>query len=199
MTLENVGVVTARELQPLLEESIFYCGRTATWLQILAADHSPIGEYMKLKASTDYGVRAVLYIAEKGGVCSSKEISEQMQIPRDYLIQLALHLRNAGIIKAFAGKNGGYALAKSPSKITLYSILNAFENDGRPSAKLSRSRNADDITASVISMHKTIVKRMDTYLKGITLADIMHSTEEGAESEILAEALRREADRLSQA
>ena len=45
---------------------------------------------MKLKASVDYGVRAIMYLALKGGTCSSREISDEMSIPRDYLIQLAL-------------------------------------------------------------------------------------------------------------
>ena len=77
---------------------------------------------MKLKASVDYGVRAVIYLAVKGETCSSREISEEMSVPRDYLIQLALRLRNAGIIKARPGKNGGYVLAKAPEEITIGSI-----------------------------------------------------------------------------
>jgi hypothetical protein len=52
---------------------------------------------MKMKASVDYGIRAMLYLAAKGTTCSSREISEEMQVPRDYLIQLALRLRNAGL------------------------------------------------------------------------------------------------------
>ena len=55
---------------------------------------------MKMKASVDYGVRAILYLATKETTCSSREISEEMAVPRDYLIQLALRLRNAGLIKA---------------------------------------------------------------------------------------------------
>ena len=45
---------------------------------------------MKLKASVDYGVRAVMYLAIKNDTCSSREISEEMSVPRDYLIQLAV-------------------------------------------------------------------------------------------------------------
>ena len=55
---------------------------------------------MQFKASTDYGLRAVLYLAAQGHTCSSKDIAQDMSIPRDYLIQLAQLLRNAGIIEA---------------------------------------------------------------------------------------------------
>ena len=63
---------------------------------------------MQFKASTDYGLRAVLYLAAQGHTCSSKDIAQDLSIPRDYLIQLAQLLRNAGIIEARPGKHGGY-------------------------------------------------------------------------------------------
>ncbi len=69
---------------------------------------------MQFKASTDYGLRAVLYLAAQGHTCSSKDIAQDMSIPRDYLIQLAQLLRNAGIIEARPGKHGGYRLANDP-------------------------------------------------------------------------------------
>ena len=39
---------------------------------------------MQLKASTDYGMRAILYLAAQGTTCSSKDIANDMSIPRDY-------------------------------------------------------------------------------------------------------------------
>ena len=94
---------------------------------------------MHLKASTDYGMRAVLYLAAQGTTCSSKDIAEDMDIPRDYLIQLAQLLRNAGIIEARPGKHGGYLLAKKPEKISVLDILSALEEDKRSSKRSKRS------------------------------------------------------------
>ena len=84
---------------------------------------------MRLKASIDYSLRAVLYLAVRGVTCSSKEIAEHMSIPRDYLIQLAQLLRRGGIIAAHPGKNGGYSLAKDPSEITLLQVFNAIDDE----------------------------------------------------------------------
>ena len=50
-------------------------------------------ETVHFKASVEYGMRAVLYLAEKGSICSSREVADEMSIPRDYLIQLAQLLR----------------------------------------------------------------------------------------------------------
>ena len=41
---------------------------------------------MQLKASTDYALRAVIYLAMEGGVVSSKKIAEDIAVPRDYLM-----------------------------------------------------------------------------------------------------------------
>ena len=48
-----------------------------------------------------------------------------MSIPRDYLIQLAQLLRNAGLIEARPGKHGGYRLAKDPADISVLQIISA--------------------------------------------------------------------------
>ena len=81
---------------------------------------------MQLKASTDYGIRAILYLAAQGTTCSSKDIAHDMSIPRDYLIQLAQLLRNAGLIEARPGKHGGYRLAKDPADISVLQIISAL-------------------------------------------------------------------------
>ena len=77
---------------------------------------------MKLKASIDYGVRTMMYLASKDAIVSSREIAERMNIPRDYLIQLGLKLRNAGLIIARPGKHGGYELGKSQTKLRLVQL-----------------------------------------------------------------------------
>ena len=90
---------------------------------------------MQLKASTDYGIRAILYLAAQGTTCSSKDIAHDMSIPRDYLIQLAQLLRNAGLIEARPGKHGGYRLAKDPADISVLQIISALDEDAKQSTR----------------------------------------------------------------
>ncbi len=96
---------------------------------------------MQLKASTDYALRTVLYLAMNGGIYSSKEISTAIAVPRDYLIQLAQLLRNAGIIEAKAGKTGGYMLAKPIDGITFLDVINAVKED-KPQHKDNSQKDA---------------------------------------------------------
>ncbi len=153
---------------------------------------------MKLKASVDYGVRAVIYLAVKGDTCSSREISEEMSVPRDYLIQLALRLRNAGIIKARPGKNGGYVLAKDPSDIAIGDILDAFDSDLKHARQeMKKGRRISKQAAEVREVHGRIMDSLNVYLGSITVQDLLDSLDSNEPSEkLIASALRNEADRL---
>lgn len=153
---------------------------------------------MKLKASVDYGVRAVIYLAAKGDTCSSREISEEMSVPRDYLIQLALRLRNAGIIKARPGKNGGYVLAKSPEDISIGDILDAFDSDLKHARQeMKKGRRISKQAAEVREVHGRIMESLNMYLGSISVQDLLDSINKGdAPEKLIANALRMEADRL---
>jgi Rrf2 family protein len=153
---------------------------------------------MKLKASIDYGVRAVMYLAVKGDTCSSREISEEMAVPRDYLIQLALRLRRAGIVKARPGKNGGYLLAKDPADISVRDIMDAFDNDLKHARQEIKSkRRPNDTAKAVRAMHGTIMESLNAYLDCITIQSLIDAHESGEmDRALLADALEAEAARL---
>ena len=153
---------------------------------------------MKMKASIDYGIHTMLYLAAKGTTCSSREISEEMQVPRDYLIQLALRLRNAGLIKARPGKNGGYVLGKAASKITLLQIIDAFDNELKHTrSPLKSKRNANERVERVLNMHGLVADSLNSYMGSITVQDLLDACEGGKpDKSFIATALARESERL---
>lgn len=153
---------------------------------------------MKLKASVDYGVRAIMYLAAKGTTCSSREISEEMSVPRDYLIQLALRLRNAGLIKARPGKNGGYVLAKDPSEITVGQILDAFDSDLKHVRQpMKKGRKVSESAAAVRAMHGMLADSLEMYLSAITVQNLLDALDEDQSIDlIVADAFESEAARL---
>lgn len=125
-------------------------------------------ETVHFKASVEYGMRAVLYLAEKGSICSSREVAEEMSIPRDYLIQLAQLLRNAGIIHARPGKNGGYTLAKDPSEISMLDVFNALQND-RPRAEHKDEEGVSNLLREITAACSTVEREMEEYMSSITV------------------------------
>lgn len=127
---------------------------------------------MHFKASVEYGMRAVLYLAEKGSICSSREVADEMSIPRDYLIQLAQLLRNAGIVHARPGKNGGYSLAKDASEISMLDIFNALQND-RLRAERKEAEDANDLLQDITAACSAVEHEMEEYMSSITLQNMI--------------------------
>lgn len=129
-------------------------------------------ETVHFKASVEYGMRAVLYLAEKGSICSSREVADEMSIPRDYLIQLAQLLRNAEIVHARPGKNGGYSLAKDASEISMLDIFNALQND-RLRAERKEAEDASDLLQDITAACSAVEREMEEYMSSITLQNMI--------------------------
>lgn len=153
---------------------------------------------MQLKASTDYGLRAILYLAAQGTTCSSKDIAEDMSIPRDYLIQLAQLLRNAGIIEARPGKHGGYRLAKGPEETNVLEIIEALDDDAKQSTRAKRdARKGGAMVQEIKRAYDLVEESMDAYLASLTvkmLLDCAQNADDG--KKFLAERLQAESRRL---
>lgn len=113
---------------------------------------------MMLNASQDYALRMCAHLARKGSTASSKEIAEATGVPRDYLIQIAQLLRNAGIVESSPGKHGGYRLAKGPADTSVLGIVTAV--DGR-----ERKGEVGDACFAVED-------RMSLVLSGMTLDEV---------------------------
>lgn len=82
---------------------------------------------MYITLETDYAVRIVSYLADCDRKVDAKEIAEKICVTHRFVLKIARSLCTAGIIKSYKGAGGGYALAKSPTEITLLDILEAIE------------------------------------------------------------------------
>jgi len=86
---------------------------------------------MKLSTKGRYATRILLCISRLEGdqPVPKKRISEQEGISTDYIEQIIVPLKNAGLVSSVRGLRGGFRLAKKPSDITVYDILAASEGD----------------------------------------------------------------------
>ena len=85
---------------------------------------------MKDGSRGDYGLRALVYLAaraEHGKPVQIHAIAERQQIPEDYLRQLLVQLRAAGLVKSVRGPHGGYLLAKMPLEISMGEVIEVLE------------------------------------------------------------------------
>lgn len=84
---------------------------------------------MKISKRTDYGMRAVIYIARqpKERRNAIDVIARAECIPRDFLAKILKDLTRADILRSYQGVHGGYQLARSTNKISLLDIVEAMD------------------------------------------------------------------------
>lgn len=84
---------------------------------------------MKLSTKIRYGTRAILELASRfgEGPIELKEIARSQEISIKYLEQVIIPLRTAGMVKSARGSKGGYSLAKPPSEICLFDVVETLE------------------------------------------------------------------------
>ena len=96
---------------------------------------------MKLSARVEYGVRAmsVLALHDRSGPLSLREISRREDISFQFLEQIFLDLRRAGLVSSVRGARGGYYLSHSPEQINVGDIVRALEGPITPVNCLAHS------------------------------------------------------------
>jgi len=84
---------------------------------------------MKISTKIRYGARAMLELAYHygEGPIELKEIAKRENISLKYLEQVINPLRAAGLVKSIRGAKGGYSLAKPPSEICLYDVVETLD------------------------------------------------------------------------
>ncbi|MBP1680731.1 MAG: HTH-type transcriptional regulator [Proteobacteria bacterium] len=78
-----------------------------------------------------YGLSAMyqLFLSKSNKPLQIKEISARAEIPQNYLEQLLILLRQAGLVSSVRGAYGGYLLAKNAEDILIKDILIALEGN----------------------------------------------------------------------
>ncbi|MBU2572659.1 MAG: Rrf2 family transcriptional regulator [Elusimicrobia bacterium] len=102
-----------------------------------------------LTTKSGYGVDAVLDLARRygDGLVQIKEIAERHGIPAPYLVQLFNRLTHAGLVRAFRGQQGGYALARNPRETSFLDVMEALEGP----MEMTKGRAEEDVVKDIYS------------------------------------------------
>lgn len=78
-----------------------------------------------LSKKTKYAIRALIALGEHFGGDSMNilSISQKEKIPKKFLEQILLEMRNAGFLYSKKGAGGGYSLLKNPAEINLVQVM----------------------------------------------------------------------------
>jgi Rrf2 family protein len=81
---------------------------------------------VKLSTRARYALRLMLEIAKQADrniPVSLQQVARQGELPRRYLEQLVIGLKNASLIRGVSGKIGGYCLTKPAGEIKIGAII----------------------------------------------------------------------------
>jgi len=84
---------------------------------------------MRMSTRGRFGLRALLHIAmcERDVPVSVAALAKRMGVSADYLMQLFVRMRRAGLVKSVRGPRGGFRLAKPAARLTVGDIVRAVE------------------------------------------------------------------------
>lgn len=84
---------------------------------------------MQLTSFTDYGLRALIYLASLPAdqMTSITEVSETYDVSRNHMVKIINQLSRSGYVTAVRGKNGGIRLGKPASQIIIGEVVREME------------------------------------------------------------------------
>ncbi len=131
---------------------------------------------MRISSKGEYGLRALFDLAQHvgEGPIQSEEIAVRQGIPVNYLNQLLITLRRAGIIDSLRGPLGGHLLAHPPAAITLCDIVTALEGPILPTeaGRDQRTPTAPEDSALIEETWAQVRAQVEHFLAAITLDDL---------------------------
>jgi Rrf2 family transcriptional regulator, cysteine metabolism repressor len=130
---------------------------------------------MRVSSRGHYGLRMMVELAKHGGhgLVKMGTIARTFHTPTKYLHNLLGLLKTAGLVRAQAGKGGGYALTRAPGDIKVSEILHALEGLPTPVGCVYDGQicpRSDYCAARTIWTRMT--EAVEQVLEGATLAEL---------------------------
>ncbi len=83
---------------------------------------------MQISAKTDYAVRALLLLASRApDLVKVDVLTAQQDLPRKFVEAILSELRRAGLVRSQRGADGGYALARPATEITIGAVIRVVD------------------------------------------------------------------------
>lgn len=134
---------------------------------------------MRITTLAEYGVICALHLARRAsqGPVTGREIAARERLPVDYVEQILLRLRRAGLVQSTRGARGGYALAKPAEEISVRDVIAASELTTFDlhcvSHPVEEERCSASHACSIRPVWMLLQQRIDDVLASVRLADLL--------------------------
>ncbi|CFQ62177.1 transcriptional repressor NsrR [Yersinia similis] len=131
------------------------------------------GVYVQLTSFTDYGLRALIYMASlpDGQMTSISQVTEVYGVSRNHMVKIINQLSRVGLVTAVRGKNGGIRLGKPADQILIGDVVRQME----PLSLVNCSSDFCHITPAC-RLKQVLNQAVQSFLKELdnyTLADMV--------------------------
>ncbi|AAM84224.1 putative transcriptional regulator [Yersinia pestis biovar Microtus str. 91001] len=131
------------------------------------------GVYVQLTSFTDYGLRALIYMASlpDGQMTSISQVTEVYGVSRNHMVKIINQLSRVGLVTAVRGKNGGIRLGKPADQILIGDVVRQME----PLTLVNCSSDFCHITPAC-RLKQVLNQAVQSFLKELdnyTLADMV--------------------------
>lgn len=112
---------------------------------------------------------------------STSELSRKLNVSANYVPKIAKKLKNAKIVTACEGINGGYMLAKQPENISLMDIISCVEETMAINRCLEEDRFCSRNLEDTCKIHKILLSLQNTYnnkLESVKVSDVIRPGED---------------------
>lgn len=143
---------------------------------------------MNVSALEEYGLRCAVSLAslKPDETLSAPEIAEREGLSVEYVSKFMLYLKKAELVKTVRGVNGGFALAKPASEISLKEVFEALGGKRRGvsdeefcNAYSGKSDNCvHNHGCSIRPFWKILSQYIETFTSEMTLQDMLRSEAE---------------------
>lgn len=137
---------------------------------------------MRVTTWTEYSLIISIHLARSGqqgkGPVAARELAETERLPADYVEQILLRLRRAGLVESVRGAKGGYYLARSPAEISVRDVMTASEHQtfemNCELHPVDSERCNPGSSCTIRPVWQALQRRIDDLLAGISLADLLN-------------------------
>jgi Rrf2 family protein len=126
---------------------------------------------VRLSLQVQYAICGIFDLAYngEGEPIQIRVICERQEIPARYLEQIFQRLRRAQLVSSKRGPGGGYSLARSPSQITLRSVVEAVEGPLAEALKMAAAAGMPGDSFRPDFLWPELADRLSSALEDITL------------------------------
>ncbi len=134
---------------------------------------------MRITTWAEYGLICALHLARRGetGPVTGRDVAARERLPRDYVEQILLRMRRAGIVNSTRGARGGYVLANKPEDISVRDVIKASELTTFDlhcvSHPIDAGRCSEAENCSIRPVWMLLQRRIDEVLEGVKLSDLL--------------------------